>query len=72
MHNELTVTACRSGAAECSLLALIAIFIVLCFFKYKRTQKKKAQAYGGAIGNRDSGREDNTAEALHLEEMIRK
>ena len=53
------------------LIALIAILIVLCFFKYKQMQNEKAQAYGGALGYREAGSDDDMAEAHQLEEMTR-
>ena len=45
------------------LVALIAVLVVLCFFKYKQVQNEKAQA---GIGG-----DDQMAEALRLEELKR-
>lgn len=53
------------------LIALIAILIVLCFFKYKQIQNEKLLIYGGALGYRENGHDDGMAEAHELEAMTR-
>lgn len=53
------------------LIALIAILIVLCFFKYMQIQKEKSLGYGGVFGYRGNGHDEGMAEAHQLEEMTR-